>query len=337
MGYSIAGPYAFCYPKLTCSSPPRHASQVFENFNRRSSTQRSLKALEVRWYKINRGKAVSAAPSSSRVTTSSAVGPRCQPWTENEVGVLRQSLARHGWQAGSSRKLVFKDYFNAFPSSSRSHAAVKHKYQEILRVEGTQQQDDAASSDEDETSSETSPPPRQSNATGRTRHRSYQQNQLPPKRARATGSKHSIATSWQADDSIADVAPPRRSQHSNLASASDSAPDVDVGVIYADGGLIIEDCPKLYEVRVFSPTYVKITRQRSSVSFNSSTLQEPAFHFQVLHDNSIDAVAILPGTTANMAAVPADGRGAVVGTGGMVLERRWSGPDGYFVIFRAAL
>lgn len=205
-------------------------------------------------------------------------------------------------------------------------------------MEGTHQQDDAASSEEDETSSETSPPPRQSNTTtGGTRHRSDPQNHLPPKRARATGSKHSIAASWPGNDSIADVARSRRSQHSDLATASDSASDVDVGVIYADGGLIIEDCPKLYEVRVFSPTYVKITRQRGNHHSPSSDFQQPAFHFQVLHDGSIDAVAIPPGTTANMAAVPADGRGAAVEAGDMVLERRWSGPDGYFVIFRSAL
>lgn len=109
-----------------------------------------------------------------------------------------------------------------------------------------------------------------------------------------------------------------------------SRPDeeTEVSVIYMPSGLIIEDLPPQYHVKVYSPTHVKVGRKTAV-----DTAYPPAFHFKALNDGLIEAITLPEGTMKRVEEVTVDSGEGLHARSQTVYEGR----DAYRVVFRGAV
>lgn len=254
--------------------------------------------------------------------------------------MLRRILVRHQEAGGSvSYDKIREDFLQAYPGSTRVRDAIRHKCVDLLRqsVHGFGGSTPSIASAEPQraprTADSVSCPSATPQATG-------SPSTLASDEGAANALEESTATSLQegaatatllGDDvtmpqpsASAPADPPREDTEPVLQNQGAPASDEDVDVFHEVNGIRVV-CPPGFEVRVYSPSHVKVRRQ-GPLAFERS---EPAFHLQMLDDASIHPVRLPPSTRARVVTGPPSGaEGAECAAS---REIRWTGPDGYWV------
>lgn len=118
-------------------------------------------------------------------------------------------------------------------------------------------------------------------------------------------------------------------------TAGEESSNVNVGIILdGQGGVYIENCPRNRHLVVYSPTYVKISKEPppSEVCSFGQTFK-PTFHFHFASDGGLCALQTPPRARASMHAVPADeAAGSTRGAAAIDTVYR---ANGYTVLFRS--
>lgn len=303
-------------------------SSAAESFNRESDTKRTAGALEKRWSRLlHKGKkGATQRQQASRPSISSSnphaaqrqQAPRpsasssayaVQPWSGEETTTLQRIFFQQQ-RAGSpiSYDEVFEDFMAACPTSTRSRDAVRRKCSTFSSNANTTNSSAQASVR------------RAAAAAGRN-----DEEEQPPA---ATLSSSSAAQASQAPTSHAAQASFRHQPHpeAHHQAAINASQDIDVDVAHAPGGVTVR-CPRGFEVRVYSPSHVKVRRAATPTALNEEA--EAAFYLMVLDDGSIRPLRLPTNTTASAATVTS-------GNDGVTSEIRWTEPGGYWVCVRAA-
>lgn len=118
-------------------------------------------------------------------------------------------------------------------------------------------------------------------------------------------------------------------------TAGEETSSINVGIILdGQGGVFIENCPRNRHVVIYSPTYVKISKDPppSEVRSFGQTFR-PVFHFHVSSDGALCALQIPFRARASMNAIPA---GEAAGFSGTKVVDTVYRAQGYTVLFRSA-
>lgn len=253
---------------------------VTKSFNCRSEIPRTAGGLSRRWVKLSETSIHPTKPrqqtslpsksSSSSQATGGQLGPKpstsssgsltSQPWTDQETSTLRRIFFRHV-EAGSpiSYNTVHADYLNVYPRSTRSAGAIRKKCYTFLPELSSPASSPGQANLQSAASTSRAPATRLS--TGSILRSNDQAHRG---RLATLSSRFGVQASQAPSSHAAQAAFPHQSHpEAHHQAPLNASQDVDVDVRHAPGGVTVR-CPRGFEVRVYSPSHVNVSRQDTS-------------------------------------------------------------------------